>query len=85
MVDPVPVLDTDADVEVDYDLAIDLADAEIDVDMAVDITFTKPQEQDGNRIVRYFMTDWYAFLPSSAAGITVSDGDGPLPYTMTGP
>jgi len=82
MDDPVPVLDTDAEVGVDYDLAIDLADTEIDVDMAVDITFTKPLEQDGNRIVRYFMTNWHAFLPSSATGITVSDGEGPLSFTI---
>ncbi|MDH3301913.1 MAG: hypothetical protein OES24_15550 [Acidimicrobiia bacterium] len=81
LADPVPVLDDDVEVVVDYDLSIDLVDAEIDVDMAVDITYTKPQEQDGNRILRYFMTEWHAFVPSSAEGITVSDPDGPLSYT----
>ncbi len=81
LADQVPVLDEDADVEVDYDLAIDLVDAEIDVDMALDITYTKPPEQDGNRILRYFMTEWHAFVPSSAEGITVADAEGPLSYT----
>ena len=80
--DPVPVLDEDADVIVDYDLAIDLADSEIDVDMNVDIAYTKPNEQDGNRITRFFMTEWHAFLPSSASDITVSDADGPLSFTI---
>ncbi len=76
--EPVPVLDEDARVEVHYDLAVDLVDEEIDVDMAVDITFTKQTEQDGDRVVRFFMTEWRAFLPSSASGITVSDAEGPL-------
>ncbi len=80
--DAVPVLDEDANVVVDYDLDIDLAGREIDVDMQVDITYVKAQEQDGNRILRYFMTEWHAFLPSSAVDIAVADVEGPLPFVV---
>lgn len=81
LADPVPVLDEDAEVDVEYDLAIDLVDAEIDVDMAVDITYVKPQERDGNLIVRYLMTEWHALVPSSAERISVADAEGSLSFT----
>ncbi len=80
--DPVPVLPDDADVNVDYDLVVDLADSEIDVDMEVDITYTKPSERDGNRIIRYSMVEWHSFLPSSADDLVVSDPDGPLDFQL---